>query len=231
MPTYEDFDPKATTIADLLDFYASRYETDYSVGWGERPALVIVDFSIAFTNAAAQFNSGGNGYDDEVARTAVLLAAMREAGLPVFHTTIAYEPGLADAGLWAKKIPWLDGLREDSPEVGIDPRLEPAADEPVIVKKYPSVFFQTDLDARLKAAGVDSIFMAGCTTSSCVKASVVDAMGLGYKTCIAEDAVSDMNPMLHVINLAEMKGRYADTAPVDTIVARIGDLKAARDAA
>ena len=217
MPDTPDFDPAHTTIADLLAFYETRY--DHKVGWGERPALVIIDFSVAFTRGTENFPGGG--YDAQVGRTATLLATARQAGVPVVYTTIAYDPDMRDAGLWVCKIPWITGLQKGTVEVAIDDRLAPRADEPVVVKKYPSIFFQTDLDRMLRDRGVDSLIVAGCTTSCCVRASVMDAMALGYRTVIAEDAVGDMNQMLHLVNLADLRSRFADVARVDEIVARL----------
>jgi len=213
----DDFDPARTTIAELLDFYEKRYS--HSLGARHAPALLIIDFSVAFTTGTKNFPGGG--YDNEVARTKELLRAARAAGIPVFYTTIAYRPDMQDAGLWAAKIPWIAGLQDGTEEVAIDDRIAPREDEPVLVKKYPSAFFQTSLDDLLRARKVDSLIVAGCTTSCCVHATVVDAMGLGYKTTIVADAVNDMNPMLHAINLADMRSRFADVASTAEIVTEL----------
>ena len=110
----------------------------------------------------------------EVAATVNLQAVARRAGLPVYYTTIAYESHMRDAGLWGEKIPWIEALQYGSVAMDIDERLTPRPEEPVIVKKYPSAFFETDLQERLERAGVDTVILAGCTTSSCVRATAID---------------------------------------------------------
>ena len=209
-----DRDLGALTVAQFLSFY-DRRGYGHDVGRGTRPALVIIDFSVAFTKGTPNFPGGG--YDAEVAQPARLLDAAR-GHAPVYFTTIAYEPHMRDAGLWAVKIPWIAGLQQSTIEVAIDERLARRPDEPVIVKKYPSAFFGTDLDERLRRQGVDTVILGGCTTSSCVRATAVDAMQRGYKTLLAAEAIGDMHPALHAIHLADLKSRYADVVAVDELI-------------
>jgi maleamate amidohydrolase len=211
------------TVAEYLEFY-DRRGYGFEVGLGERPAVLVIDFSIAFTRGTDKFPGGG--YDSQVARTRELLDAARP-GVPVLYTTIAYDPDMHDAGLWAVKIPWIDALRFGSREVEIDERLAPRPDEPVLVKKFPSAFFGTDLDRRLRARGVDTLIVAGCTTSACVRASVVDAMQHGYRTTIAADAVGDITQALHRVHLADLRSRYADARTVAELVPYLQHAQAA----
>lgn len=212
---------ESMSVADLLRFYERR-GYGISVGRGAHPAVLVIDFSIAFTKGMANFPSPG--YDDEVAATARLLKAARGRA-PVYFTTIAYQPHMRDAGLWAVKIPWLQALQLSAHEVGIDERLSAKPDEPVIVKKYASSFFETDLDAMLKREGVDTLIIAGCTTSCCVRATAVDSLQHGYKTLIAAEAVGDLNPALHAIHLADLRSRYADVVSVDELTAYLQSIK------
>ena len=110
-----------------------------------------------------------------------LLAAARAARVPTVFTTIAYEPGDEVALAWLRKAPGLAVLAAGSELVELDPRLEVAPDEPVLVKKGASAFFGTDLAERLHALGVDTVVMCGATTSGCVRASVVDAVQHGSR--------------------------------------------------
>ncbi|MBM3573758.1 MAG: hypothetical protein FJX52_15580, partial [Alphaproteobacteria bacterium] len=111
--TAKECDLTTMTVADYLAFYERRGYA-YQVGRGTRPALIVVDFSVAFTKGTDKFPGGG--YDKEVAATARLLAVAR-GRIPIFFTTIAYEPHMRDAGLWAAKIPWINGLQTGSLEV------------------------------------------------------------------------------------------------------------------
>jgi nicotinamidase-related amidase len=199
----------------ILRFYDTRGER-HIIGGGARPALVVIDFSNAFTRGVAEF-AGGN-FADEMAQTRQLIDAARRQRLPVFYTTIAYADPQRDPGLWGRKIPWLSRCAAGSDAVAIDAALGPLPDEPVIAKKFASAFFDTELHARLCKLGVDTIVLAGCTTSVCVRATAVDAMQYGYRTLIAAEAVGDFDPALHAVHLRDLDARYGDVMPVDELL-------------
>ena len=200
----------------ILRFYDARGWRN-AVGPGVRPALVVIDFSNAFTRGVADFPGGG--FAPEIAETRRLLDVARECGLPVLFTTIAYADTERDPGLWGRKIPWLSCCKMGSPAVTIDATLGARPDEPVIVKKFASAFFETDLAARMSSLGVDTIVLAGCTTSVCVRATAVDAMQHGYRTLIAAEAVGDFDAALHAVHLRDLEARYADVMPVEDLLA------------
>ena len=154
-----------------------------------------------------------------------LLAAARDNGVPIFYTTIAYANPERDAGLWGKKVPWLNRCKIGSEAVAIDTVLDPRADEPVIVKKFPSAFFETDLEQRLRKLGIDTVVIAGCTTSVCVRATAIDSMQHGYHTLVAAEAVGDFDPALHAVHLRDMDARYADVMPVSELLAYFESLR------
>jgi len=203
---------KAPGIDEILDFYDERGYR-YSVGAGERPAIVVIDFSNIFTQGRTGFPGGD--FAEEICQTRRMLEAARTRRVPIFYTTIAYRDPERDAGLWGKKVPWLVHCRAGSQAVEIDAALERRSDEEVIVKKFPSAFFGTDLDAQLGARGVDTVVLAGCTTSVCVRATAIDAMQHGYRTLVAAEAVGEFNPSLHAVHLRDMGARYADVVSVE----------------
>jgi maleamate amidohydrolase len=206
----------------ILKFYDARgYQ--HSIGAGRRPAAIVIDFSNAFTRGASQFPGGD--FSAELASTRTLLTAARENGAPVFYTTIAYADPERESGFWGKKVPWLSRCRIGSEAVAIDPVLEPQAHEPVIVKKFPSAFFETDLHRRLQNLGIDTLIIAGCTTSVCVRATAIDSMQHAYHTLIAADAVGDFDPALHAVHLRDMDARYADVMPVSELLAYFETLR------
>jgi maleamate amidohydrolase len=200
----------------ILRFYDARGQR-HAVGKGAHPALVVVDFSNAFTRGVAEFPGGG--FATEMAQTRRLVIAAREHGVPVFYTTIAYADPERDPGLWAKKIPWLSWCKRGSPAVALDAALGARPDEPVVVKKFPSAFFETDLGPSLRALGVDTVVLAGCTTSVCVRATAIDAMQHGYRPLIAAEAVGDFHAALHAVHLRDLDERYADVMPVHDLLA------------
>ena len=193
-------------LDDILGFYRRR---GYSgrLGAGQHCAVLVIDFSYAFTRGTAGFPGGGFGA--QMTATRQLLDAAR-GRVPVIFTTIAYRADMQDAGFWVTKVPWLCVCQIGSAAVQIDETLDPQANEPVIVKKYPSAFFATDLHARLHADGIDTLLIAGCTTSVCVRATALDAMQHGYRALVVRDAVGDFDAAIHALHLADMDARYAD---------------------
>jgi nicotinamidase-related amidase len=214
--------PKRPAGAEqILRFYDARgYQ--HSVGSGRRPAVIIIDFSNAFTRGTSQFPGGD--FSAEMDATRCLLTAARDNRVPVFYTTIAYANPERDAGFWGKKVPWLNRCKIGSEAVAIDTALDPRTDEPVIVKKYPSAFFETDLEQLLRKLGIDTLVIAGCTTSVCVRATAIDSMQRGYHTLVAAEAVGDFDPALHAIHLRDLDARYADVMPVKDLVTYFGTL-------
>ena len=118
---------------------------------------------------------------------------------------------MADAGLWAKKVPWLQECQFGSPLVEIDPALAPQERDRVLVKKYPSAFFGTQLHEDLQREAVDTIILAGCTTSVCVRATALDAMQHGYRTLVVREAVGDFDHAIHALHLADIGARLFAT--------------------
>ena len=199
-------------LEEIFDFY-DRRGYHHAVGPGEQPAILVIDFSNAFTKGADDFPGGD--FSEEIRQTRRLLDAARSRGLPVFYTTIAYDNPEHDAGLWIKKLPWLGQCKSGSLAVAIDRALDPKPEEPVIVKKFPSAFFGTDLHARLARLGVDTVLLTGCTTSVCVRATAIDAMQHGYRTLVVAEAVGEFSAALHAVHLKDIGARYADVVSVD----------------
>jgi maleamate amidohydrolase len=201
-------------VEDVLRFYDQRgYQA--RIGPGRAPALIVIDFSRAFTEGPSAFPGGD--FSAPIAQTRRLLDAARGRA-PVIFTTIAYRRDLQDAGFWGVKVPWLEHCPLGDPMVEIDERLARRDDEPLIVKKYPSAFFGTDLHARLQARGVDTLIITGCTTSVCVRATTLDAMQHGYRPLVAAEGVGDFNADLHALHLKDLDARYADVMPVDALL-------------
>ncbi len=176
-------------------------------GYGTRPALLIVDFIKGFTDPGTGL---GGDYGAELAVTAKLLAEFRSRALPVFFTTVAYESHLRDAGQFVAKVPALSILIKGSDWVQVDERIRPRPSEPVVLKKYASAFFDTRLDMELRGLGVDTLVMAGCTTSGCIRASAIDSMQYGFHTVVVRDAVGDRAQTPHEVNLFDIDAKYGD---------------------
>lgn len=188
------------------------------VGFGRRPALLVVDFMRAFT---APGSSLGAEMDSEIAAANRLLAAAHANGAPVYLSTIAYADPVREAGIWAEKIAGLQELVLGSPAVEQDPRLRLRGDEHILVKHFASCFFATDLAARLRAQEVDTLVIAGCTTSGCVRASAVDACQHGLRVIVAREATADRIQAAHAQSLEDIDLKYGDVLPVEEILAQL----------
>jgi nicotinamidase-related amidase len=174
---------------------------------GTRPAVLVVDFQRGFTEPEAM---AGADLTAEVEATRALLDAARAKGLPVVYTTIGYEPHMKDAAVWPEKGPALLQLELGSHWVGIDPRLGPRDDEPVVVKKGASGFFGTNLASILISQRVDTVILCGATTSGCVRATAVDLLQYGWPTLVPRECAGDRARAPHEANLFDMQAKYAD---------------------
>jgi maleamate amidohydrolase len=137
---------------------------------------------------------------------------------------------LQDAGLWVRKIASNKWLVEDSEWIQVDPRLMRRPDEALLVKKYASCFFATDLTSRLQTLQVDTVIIVGCTTSGCVRATAVDACSHGFHTIVVEDAVGDRAELPHLAALFDIDSKYGDVVGLDDAVASLASNGAAAGA-
>jgi len=177
------------------------------VGFGKRPALLIVDFIVGFTDLSSPL---ALNLDSEVEATRRLLEVAREKRIPIFFTTIEYDEGYRDAGVFIKKIPSLSVLQKGSRMTEVDERIRPRPDEHVISKKYASAFFGTSLASTLTASRCDTVLITGCTTSGCVRASAVDSCQYGFHTIVVREAVGDRAQGPHEANLFDIDAKYGD---------------------
>lgn len=178
--------------------------------------MLVVDFSCGFTDPACAL---GSDLGEAVEATARLLALARAKELPVVFTTIAFEPGGADSGIWTQKMPALAALELGSHWVEIDPRLGRRAGEPVLVKKGASAFFGTNLSAILVAVRVDCVVLCGATTSGCVRATAVDLLQYGFPALVPRECVGDRARAPHEANLFDIDMKYANVVSLDEALA------------
>lgn len=176
---------------------------------GKRPALLVVDFVRAYLLPDSPLYAGV-----ESARAAAerLLVAARRAEVPVMHTNVVYEPGGSDGGVFFRKLPALASFeRGRSPELAAFAEgLEPLPGEPVFSKQFASAFFRTGLAAALNALSVDTLLIAGVSTSGCVRATAVDACQNGFIPLVVRDAVGDRHPAPHEASLFDLQAKYAE---------------------
>jgi nicotinamidase-related amidase len=183
------------------------------IGFGKRPALIVIDILQAFTNPDMPL---GANLDSQIVASLALLEVARSKKLPILFSTVRYDDDdLKDAGIWALKQKGVATLRAGTPGVEVDPRMGFRHGETLIVKKYASCFFGTDLVPRLLAHNVDTLVMTGCTTSGCVRATAVDACQNGFRPMVVREAVGDRSEAAHKQSLFDLDAKYADVVGLD----------------
>ena len=191
---------------------------------GSRPALLIIDFVEAYLNPASPLYAGVEQARDDAVR---LLQASRAARIPIIHTNVVYQPGGRDGGGFFRKVPALSCF-----EAGAHPDwaafakgLEPLAGETIISKQYASAFFGTSLAPTLTALGIDTVLIAGLSTSGCIRASAVDCCQHGFIPIVVREAVGDRAAGPHESNLFDLQAKYAEVMSLTTVLGYLGGVR------
>lgn len=206
-----------------MDDVAANYATafDGHLAFGKRPAVLIVDFVMAYLEITSPLYAG---VESALASNERLLALARELKIPVIFTNVVYEPGGINGGLFYQKIPALQVFVAGSSLGAFPPSLQPADDDIVISKQYASAFFGTGLAGTLKDMAIDTLVITGLSTSGCVRATALDALQYGFAPFVVREACGDRHPAPHEANLFDLQAKYAEV--VDEVKAA-GLMKAA----
>lgn len=193
--------------SDVTDNYKGVW--DSRIGFGEKTALLVIDFMQGYTTPGAPLYAPG--VVEAIPHARDVLAAARKASMPLVHTNIRYHPaGFADGGVWVKKAPVMKAMVEGNPHAAFCEEVQPLPDELVISKQYPSSFFGTSLASTLWAQGVDTIALIGCSTSGCIRATAVDGVQHGFRVMVIREAVGDRHEAPHEANLFDIDSKYGD---------------------
>lgn len=209
---------------------------DRRVGFGSRPALLLVDlYRAVFGDRSEPLleavktwpSSCGLAGWAALPHIQSVLNAARAAHIPVVHITM-----LSDSGM----LGWYEAAHRDtSPTARLDEaarerrrrsaeiidEVKPIEGEVVLKKTGPSAFFGTPLAAHLTMHSIDTLIVCGEATSGCVRASVVDAAAHRYRVQVVEEGVFDRHEATHAINLFDMHQKYADVRPAREIIAEL----------
>ena len=205
---------------ELKQFYKRR-GFGRPLGFGDSPAIVVIDFIRAFTDPSYDV---GSDLDKGVAATFRLLQCARSTNIDVIFTTTAYHEGDREARFFHGKIPALQDLRLGSRAVEVDSRLGPLATETLLVKKFASAFFGTALHSQLTVNRIDTLLITGCTTSGCVRATAVDALQYGFRPIVILECVGDRAEAPHEANLFDIESKYGDVVSLDEALAYLRSL-------
>ena len=202
-------------------------------GVGSRPALLIIDVQYRtigttpkpFWESIAEFptSCGQIGWN-AMHNIAILLAEFRRNHWPVLYPHVAPKNAATDGGRLAQKVPAIMNIAEKGYE--FPPEIAPRAGDVLIPKKHPSAFFATPLVSHLIDLGVDTLIVTGCTTSGCVRGSVVDAFAYNFRVLVPSDCVYDRSATSHAVNLFDMASKYADVGTSAEILDKLAALRA-----
>ncbi len=191
------------------------------IGFGKRPALLIIDLANAWTRPGHSFSC--DGMDVIIPTNQNLLEAARKKNIPIIYTTTAYQDPdgpRSDAGLWGLKIP-VESLVEGSEGAQIDDRIAPVPErgEQVIIKKRASAFHGTYLAGYLRAQGVDTVIITGVTMAGCVRHTAEDTIAEGFRPILVREGVGDRVPGVTEWNLFDIDAKFGDVESIDRVLA------------
>ena len=190
----------------LQDNYSGVF--DGRIGYGQKPAVVVVDFINAYTTPGSPLYAPG--VVDAVRASVDLLDIARRNGILVVYTRVIYSPHGMDGGIFVRKVPVLRKMVEGEPLADIVPELPPAPQDVIINKQYASAFFGTSLAPLLTSQRVDTLIVTGCSTSGCIRATAVDGMQYGFRVVVPQECVGDRHPEPHEANLFDIDSKYGD---------------------
>ncbi len=186
------------------------------IGMGARPALLIIDVQYRtvgnspkpFFDSLRDYSTscGDTGWN-AVDKIADLLEVFRSRAFPVLYPFVAPKQ-VYDVGRLGSKVPGIMTIDDKGYEF-VD-RVRPRPEDILVPKRHPSAFFGTPLASYLIDLGVDTLVVTGCTTSGCVRSTVVDAFAYNFRVTVPADAVYDRAASVHEVNLFDMAQKYAD---------------------
>jgi maleamate amidohydrolase len=199
-------------------------------GLGVRPALLIIDVQYRtvgstpkpFWQAIEEFPTacGEVGWC-AVAQIARLLALFRERNWSVLYPYVSPKETF-DKGRLADKVPAIMTIARNGYDFVAE--VAPRENDILLPKKHPSAFFGTPLASYLINAGADTLVVTGCTTSGCVRGSVVDAFAFNFRVAVPHDAVYDRSRTSHAVNLFDMSEKYADVSSTDELLGELAKI-------
>jgi maleamate amidohydrolase len=200
------------------------------IGLGRRPALLVIDVQyrtvgtkrMNFWDAVKEYpTSCGDVGWKAVDALVPLVALFRDRGWPVMYPHVAPKQA-SDGGRLAEKVPAIMGIPARGYEFVAE--VAPREGDVLIPKKHPSAFFGTAMCSHLIDKQVDTVIVTGCTTSGCVRGTVVDAFSLNFRVAVPYECVYDRSITSHKVNLFDLGQKYADVLPVSHLMSRLREV-------
>jgi maleamate amidohydrolase len=194
---------------------------DGSLGFGDKPALILVDLVRAYFDKESSLYAG---VEDALSSAIRIRDAARAVGVTIIYTNVVYKEDGSDGGVFYRKVPALSAFVAGNPMGDWPDGLDPANDELVISKQYASAFFGTSLTGILQAEGIDTLIITGVSTSGCIRATCVDAISSGFIPIVVSDACGDRHQAPHDANLFDMNAKYGDVVDENAVIAYLKGL-------
>lgn len=207
------------------EYYRQRGIFQARFGFGQKPAVVVVDFAYGWTDSS--YAGGSARLDGPVERTAELLAAARQRHVPIVYTTSPFRPQTLDQPFKSAADVSNRFRAWDERACQIDGRLAPQPGDLVIEKENASAFFGTHLAPYLIGHGADTLLITGCSTSACIRATATDAKSYRFRPIIVGDCVGDRSSVAHVFTLFDIQARFADVVSLEEAMGYLAWLFAA----
>jgi nicotinamidase-related amidase len=207
--------------------YRARGIFEERFGFGRSPALVVVDFAYGWTDDA--YAGGSRRLDGPVEATRRLLEAVRARALPIVYTTSPWRPDSGDQPFKSAADRSLGFRAWDERACRIDERVAPHPQDLVLEKENASAFFGTHLAPYLIAHRVDTLLIAGCSTSACIRATATDAKSYRFRPIIVRECVGDRSVVGHEWTLFDIQARFADVVLLDEVLAYVSNRGCAVD--
>lgn len=197
-------------------------------GFGDHPALLVIDVQyrtagdrpapIREAITTMYPTACGDRAWAAMPHIARLVGAAREAGIPIVYPYVAPKKAI-DAGRFGSINPAITSIGERGYEFVAE--VAPEEGDVLLPKRHASAFFGTALVSYLVDFGADTVILAGCTTSGCIRATAVDAFSYNFRTIIPEECVYDRIQASHDVGLFDLDAKYADVVPTDEVIARL----------
>src|SRR5436309_7204051 len=210
--------------ADREANYRGVYEN--RIGFGRRPALLLVDFVQAYFEPTCDLYAA---VEDALSSAIRIRDQARAARVPVVYTNVVYQKSALNGGRFYQKAKPLRHFLEGSPMGAWPAGLGVDEDELVVSKQYPSAFFGTSLASTLTTWGIDTLLITGLTTSGCVRASSADACSHGFVPIVVREACGDRHQAPHEANLFDMNAKYGDVVSEQEAVAYLASQRGKND--
>ncbi len=206
-------------LAEMEAFYRERGIFLERFGFGKRPAVIVIDMAYGWTDPA--YAGGSARLDSAVDALRQLLPAARAKQLPIYYTTSVFHesPQLKSAADFSPSF-----RKWDRRACAIDERVASLPGESILQKEHASAFAGTPLAGHLVGRGVDSLLIAGCSTSACVRATATDAKSFEFRPIIVREAVQDRSDIAHEFTLADIQARFADVVSLADTLAYLSKL-------